>query len=82
MTIITGVIAILKFCVGLNAVHSHAYPFSFLLGNASPRAQDVLLSRGSIILIEKNILWKIYEKAWFIFTWVRLKNSSDDTGRV
>ena len=33
-----------------------------------------------IILIFKNILWKMYEKSWFIFTWVRLKNSSHDTG--
>ena len=33
-----------------------------------------------IILSFKNILWIIYEKSWFIFTWVRLKNSSHDTG--
>ena len=30
-------------------MHSNAYPLSCLLGNASPRVQDVLLSRGSNI---------------------------------
>ena len=32
----------------IKRVHCNAYPLACLLGNASPHAQDVLLSRGSI----------------------------------